>query len=390
MFGSQSVDVAGMDARGNLMNRREFVGRSLLLSALATGGAVFPPSVKAITRWKKILVIGGTNFLGPAVVEAALTAGHDVTLFNRGLTHPEWFPHLEKLRGLRDANRQKQDLTALNARHWDAVIDVWPSDPDMVATAAEFLKDRTDHYLYVSSCSAYESKPISPEPHPLVAEDYPLCPFESSATGYRQYQVGKAESERRARAVFGEKCTIVRPGVIKGYRDDRPWCEDLWFYLVRVQRGGRQIGPGTGIDSLQLIDVKDVARFLVRCVDLPIYGIFNVAGEPQTFQSLLELSKRVTLSDAEPVWIPQKFLHEQGLESRTNFPLWSPNPENKPWGDTDYTKATRAGLRLRPAEEMVSESLEWFAESYPRDFEFTYLSRAKEAEVLAAWARHTS
>jgi 2'-hydroxyisoflavone reductase len=297
------------------MNRRDFVSKALTLGGLAMAGALSPQLVRGASRSKKLLVIGGTTFLGPALVEAALIAGHEVTLFNRGITNVEWFPHLEKLRGLRDANPQQQDLTALNGRRWDTVVDVWPFDPDIVGSCADFFKDRTDHYVYVSSAAVYEKedKIPAPPPRPKEAEGWPTCSFEPSAQGWRKYAVGKAESERRVRSVFGERCTIIRPGIIQGYRDNIqrapsgdwvPWAGSLWFYEVRVQRGGSLIAPGTGDDSFQIIDVRDVARFMVRCIDRLLYGAFNVAGEPQTFRDFLELCKRVTLSDAELVWIP--------------------------------------------------------------------------------------
>jgi 2'-hydroxyisoflavone reductase len=386
------------------MHRRDFVRTAFVLGGLAGAEALFPELLKAVTKPKTLLIIGGTSFLGPALVEAAQIAGHEVTLFNRGLTNVEWFPHLEKLRGLRDSNPQQQNLQALKGRRWDAIVDVWPFDPDVVGTCAEFLKDQTDHYFYVSSCSAYEDKPLSPPPQPKEAEDWPTCVFEPAATGWRKYAVGKAESERRVHAAFGARCTIARPGVIKGYRDAVAWADDLWFYAVRIQRGGNLIAPGTGDDSFQLIDVRDVARFMVKCIDEQLYGVFNVAGEPQTFRDFHDLCKRVTLSDAELVWIPQAFLHARGLEPRKNFPFWSPNPDHKPYGDTDYSKAKRAGLQFRHPEEMVRESLQWFAECSPREpvvnnfgvtelggqIQWKYLSQAKEAEVLAAWKNHAS
>ena len=203
--------------------------------------------------------------------------------------------------------------------------------------------------------------------------------------------MGKAESERRVRAAFGNRSTLIRPGVIKGYRDALPWAEDFWLYAVRMQNGGKQIAPGTGEDTFQLVDVRDVAYFVVKCMNERLYGAYNVAGEVRSFRNFLETCKRVTLSDAELVWIPQGFLHDHGLEPRKNFPFWSPNPKNIPYADVDYAKAKRAGLYLRPIESMVSESLEWYADCFPRgDFRWTFLPPAKEKEALAAWSQHTS
>jgi 2'-hydroxyisoflavone reductase len=374
------------------MYRKQFARRSFLVGGLATAGAVFPNLLEGAAKRKKILVVGGTTFLGPAITETAVVAGYDVTLFNRGLTHSEWFPSLEKLRGLRHGNPQQQDLTALNGRHWDAVVDVWPFDPVLVGSLAEFMKDRTDHYLYVSSCSAYDDDAPPPTPRPKDAEDLPTRAFESAPEGFwKKYGVGKAESERRVRAAFGNRCTLIRPGVIKGYRDALPWAEDFWLYAVRIQHGGKQIAPGTGDDTFQLIDVRDVAYFVVKCIKERLYGAFNVAGEVRSFRNFLATCKQVTLSDAELVWIPQSFLHDHSLEPRKNFPFWSPNPKHIPYADVDYAKAKRAGLYLSPLEAMVSGSLEWYADCFPRDdFQWTFLPSAKEKEVLAAWSQHTT
>jgi 2'-hydroxyisoflavone reductase len=374
------------------MNRREFSRSAFFACSLSASASGFPAILKAGSRQKQILVLGGTRFLGPAFVEAALVAGHEVTLFNRGVTNPELFPRLEKLRGVRSSNPQEQNLSSLSGRHWDAVVDVWPSDPELVGSAARFLKDRAEHYVFVSSCAVYETNPLSPAPNPAEAEDWPLCPFDSSATGGRRYQVDKAESERRLRAVFADRATVVRPAIIKGYRDYGG--EDLAFHLVRTLRGGRRIAPGSGDDCLQFIDVRDVGRFLVRCVDEPVSGTFNVAGEVQTLRGLLETTRAVTHSDAEFVWIPQTFLHEHGLEPGSNFPFWYPGDDRerlareakvpKPWG-TDCSRAKRAGLRRRPVEETITEHLEWFLEDNSFHYEFKFLPSTTEADVLRSW-----
>ena len=155
------------------MRRREFLKRSLLAGAGAAWASVWPLRAWGLAP-KKILVLGGTLFLGPALVEALVANGHTVTLFNRGVTHPELFPYLERLRGFRSADANDQDLTALAHRKFDVIVDVWPNDPDMVATAAQFLKDRAQHYLFVSSVAAYDGKEWS---QPAMNEDTPLEPF---------------------------------------------------------------------------------------------------------------------------------------------------------------------------------------------------------------------
>ena len=129
------------------MDRRDFIKRSLMATAASACSSLFPLSALASAGPKRILVLGGTLFLGPAIVEAALAEGHTVTLFNRGITNPELFPHLEKVRGFRSSDAGDQDLSSLAHRHFDVVVDVWPNDPAIVASAAEFLKDRAAHYL---------------------------------------------------------------------------------------------------------------------------------------------------------------------------------------------------------------------------------------------------
>jgi 2'-hydroxyisoflavone reductase len=151
------------------MQRRSFLKNAFYGSAIAAVSCKIP--LLAQTLSKNILVLGGTFFLGPAVVEAALADGHTVTIFNRGVTNPELFPYVEKLRGFRSANLDDQNLSALGRRHWDVVIDVWPSDPLLAESAARMLAPRTHHYLYVSSVGAYDNidKPGIDETHPIQA-----------------------------------------------------------------------------------------------------------------------------------------------------------------------------------------------------------------------------
>src|SRR5690348_12634320 len=184
------------------MDRRRFIRTGALASAAL--GLRIPLGQN--TSPKRILVLGGTLFLGPQVVEAAVTAGHEVTLFNRGITNPELFPRLEKLRGLRSVAAAEENWAALGRRDWDAVIDVWPNDPGLAESAARRLRDRTGHYLYVSSIAAYDAAGFTT---PDLTEDGALVPWDSAA---RAYNRGKAESERRLHALAGTHLTIVRPG----------------------------------------------------------------------------------------------------------------------------------------------------------------------------------
>lgn len=340
----------------------------------------------AVASPKRVLVLGGTDFLGPAVVDAALIAGHTITLFNRGITHPELFPQLEKLRGFRSPDLNDEDLSALLHRHWDVVIDVWPHDPSMAASAATLLKDRAAHYLYVSSIAAYDSKNFE---KPGVEESATLQPWGRSGSEYAR---GKAESERRLGNICGEKLTIVRPGPIKGLRDDTP---DLLTWLRRAQVGGKHIAPGDGNSPVELVDVKDVARFLMLAVDRSIYGTFNLTGQSMTFREFLDKSKTATDSDVEFVWIPKDFLDQHHLDPDPllhtfagNFPFWRPAGLQPGIYEVNSAKAFRAGWQTRAFEETASDCLATYRSGYGELFGWhDYLSPAKEREVLDAWMR---
>jgi 2'-hydroxyisoflavone reductase len=371
------------------MNRRSFLKGSLLASAVSAAPAFFPYLLRASTTPKRILVLGGTYFLGPAFVEAALAAGHAVTLLNRGITHPDLFPQLEKLRGFRSPDANDQDLSALAHRRWDAVIDVWPHDPAIAASAADLLKDRAEHYLYVSSIGAYLSANFD---KPGVDESAPLEPWTGDGS---EYDRGKAESERRLGALCGEKLTIVRPGPIKGTHDDTP---DLLAWLRRAQAGGKHIAPGDGNSPVELVDVKDVARFLVLAIDQSIYGTFNLTGRPMTFREFLDKCKAATHSDAEFVWIPKAFLDQQHLDPDSvlhthagNFPFWRPAGSFPGLYQVNSDKAFRAGWRTRPFEETAMDCLASYRFEYP---DLTgwhdYLSGEKELHVLDAWAHRSA
>jgi 2'-hydroxyisoflavone reductase len=371
------------------MNRRSFLRDSLAASAISALPAIFPSLAHSSTTPKRILVLGGTVFLGPALVDTALIAGHTVTLFNRGITNPDLFPHLENLRGFRSPDANDQDLTALARRHWDVVVDVWPHDPSMAASAAELLRGRAGHYLYVSSIAAYESNDFEKSG---VDETAPLEPWAGDASEYAR---GKAESERRLAALCGEKLTIVRPGPIKGLRDDTP---DLLAWLRRAQTGGRHIAPGDGNSPVELVDVKDVARFLVFAIDQSIYGTFNLTGRPMTFREFLGKCKAATHSDAEFVWIPKDFLDQHHLDPDStlhmhggNFPFWRPPGSLPGVYQVNSEKAFQAGWQVRQFEETAMDCLASYRSGYG-DFSawHDYLSPEKEKQVLDAWAHRSA
>jgi 2'-hydroxyisoflavone reductase len=367
------------------MRRRKFLKTSLLAGGAAACASLWPENAWGAAP-KKVLVLGGTLFLGPALVEALVAGGHTVTLFNRGVTHPELFPNLEKLRGFRSPDNNDQDLEALARRKFDAIVDVWPNDPNLAASAATFLKDKAQHYLYVSSVAAYDGKEWS---QPAMTEETPLEPFDGPA---RKYNRNKAESERRLHQIVRERLTIVRPGPIKGSRDDS---FDMVTWLLRAQEGGEHIAPGDGHDPVEQVDVKDVARFLVMAIERQLYGTFNLTGRSMTFREFLEACKSATRSDVTFTWIPQEFLHAQGLEPDEvlhtfvgHFPLFRPYPKTQGLFRVSSAKAYAAGWKTRPFEETALDALEFFYSSgLDRP---NLLTPNKEQAVLKAWRNRAS
>jgi 2'-hydroxyisoflavone reductase len=369
------------------MLRRQFIAKSFRAAATA---AISTSLLRAETTSKSILVLGGTFFLGPAIVEAAMADGHKVTLLNRGVTNPGLFPYVEKLRGFRSPNSDDQNISALGQRHWDVVIDVWPYEPVLVESAARRLKDRTKHYLYVSSVGAYDTKDFS---QPNVSEDgatvpWAIVPRESTGDAYDR---GKAESERRLRAIIGERLTVVRPGPIKGIRDDTP---DILIWLRRMQQNSTVIAPGDGSDPVEIVDVNDVAEFLMLAIDRPLYGTFNVTGRPMSFRSFLDDCRSATHSNAELVWITEAFLRNQGLvlQGQANwlrpFPYWKPDPSWANFSRISSAKAYDAGWQTRPFRNTAIDYLAYIASLPAYVFQDT-LSPERHAEVLNLWRNGT-
>ncbi len=361
------------------MQRRAFLSNCFCASAtiaLAGKSRLF-----AETPPKHILVLGGTLFLGPAFVETALAGGHTLTLFNRGVTNPELFPNIEKLRGFRSADLDDQNLSALGLRHWDVVIDVWPHDPAVVKSAAQFLKDRTKHYLYVSSIGAYDRNNFAKV---NLREDAPLTKWDADASFYNR---GKAECERRLQAILGEKLTIVRPGPIKGVRDDTP---DVLIWLKRLRKYHVVAAPGDGTSLLEVVDVKDVAEFLMLAIDRSLFGAFNLAARPMSFRDFLSGCKSATHSDAEFVWIPESFLREQGLVPHNvqnwllPFPYYNPDPATHGFSQISSQKAYDADWETRPFHDTALDYLIYVASR--KDFVFRdTLSAEKQDEIIKSW-----
>jgi 2'-hydroxyisoflavone reductase len=324
----------------------------------------------------RLLVLGGTKFLGRAAVEAALARGDEVTLFNRGETNPELFPEVERLRGDRDG-----DLSALEGREWDAVIDPSGFVPRVVRDSAELLRGSVGHYVFVSSGSVYAE--------PYVAgfdESAPLQELEDpqSEEVMRDYGALKAACERAVAEVFPDTHTNVRAGLIVGPNDPTG---RFTYWPLRVAKGGEVLAPAPPERPVQLIDARDLGRWLVEACASQVTGSFNATCEPVSFAAML-----AACGDAEVVWADEGFLLEQGVEPFTELPLWLPGTDAA-FLQMSVARAVATGLRFRPLEETARDTLAWAQEAGEQLITDrglrqgrAGLDQAREAELLALWA----
>lgn len=328
----------------------------------------------------KVLILGGTGFLGPALVEASQALGAEVTLFNRGKTNPHLFPELEKLRGDRN-----DDLSSLKGRRWDWVLDTSGYFPRQVEASAGLLADNVDRYLFVSSISAYAdlSKPGVDESSPAAAMPDPYS--EEMPTYYGPLKAG---CERAALEAMPGRAVVVRPGLIVGPGDPT---DRFTYWPVRIARGGEVLAPNAPSDPLQFIDVRDLAAFMVRTMADGRDGIYNATGPatPMPVGELLQACKQVTGSDASFVWAPTAFLAEQEVAPWMELTVWVPSDDEQfgGMGRVSIERALQAGLTFRPAEETVADTLAWW-EGLPaerRERPRAGLSSERETKVLAAW-----
>lgn len=367
-----------------IASRRTFLSSTLatLGSALALQGQTPPGRAPTPLR---ILVLGGTGFLGPKVVERALARGHTLTLFNRGRTNPGLFPDLEQLRGDR-----KRDLTALEGRSWDAVIDTSAYLPGDVTPVATLLAPRVKHYQIISSISVYKDFAV-----PGMDETYPVAtladPTVTAVTG-ETYGGLKALCERAAERALPGRTLVIRPGLIVGPGDPT---DRFTYWPVRVSRGGDVLAPNTAGDFVQVIDVRDLAAFMVLTLEQRTVGVFN-ADAPAgslTMGRLLDTCRDVSRSDARLVWVPTAFLAEQEVKPWSDLPVWLPaQGEEAGQGQIATTRAQQAGLTYRPLSETVADTLAWHR-TWPaarREAPLKAgLSPAREADVIRAWRQRT-
>ncbi len=326
------------------MKRREFT-----LGALSLMIASQFPLLSACSSTSKklnVLLLGGTNFLGPAIVNALLTRGHKVTLFNRGITNPQLFPELQKLRGDREMGI-KGYVELESSGPWDLVVDVWPDNPRLVKDALEVLEGRASHYMFVSSIAVYHDFV-----KPGIPETAPVRQGEQYEPG--NYNLNKRLCERLVEEYMNENFTIVRPGAIVGDRDSGPFAT---YLLNRIANQAKILAPNSN-DPVQYIDAADIASFITLCAEENQLGYYNLVGPtPEMgYKDMILAVKTALNSNVEIIWMDIDFLlRDMKLEPFMEIPFWIPvslDPEPG-FFQISNKKALAAGLKFTDFVETV-------------------------------------
>ena len=360
--------------------RREFLANLSAAAAavpLVRHGIVRPRRPSAGLR---ILILGGTGFIGPYQVQYALDRGHTVTLLNRGKTNPSLFPTVEKLIGDRNT-----ELTVLNGREWDVVIDNSAYDPMWVERSAKQLQKAAKQYIYVSTRSVYFDTSRIP-----MTIDAPLFSLENTKVEPGKpmpYGLQKALGEKAAQKYFGDRTLIVRPGLIIGPGD---LTDRFTYWPVRIERGGEVLAPGDGTDPVQIIDARDFCEWMIRLAEKGTMGIYNVVGPrtPRSFAELLHGIKAVTTSECTFTWVDHDFLIKNNVRPYQEMPVWMPARDGKEgFARFDLSREVALGLTFRPLAVTAKDTLDYY-HAQPQERQATLragLSAEREKEVLAAY-----
>src|SRR2546430_6659552 len=327
-------------------------------SSIAEAMSSMAPDSKPL----KILILGGTGFTGPFQVKYALSRGHQVTVFNRGRTHPGELPkEAEQLIG--DLNGQ---LDALKGRKWDVVVDIPTTLPVWVRDAAQILKGNVDRYVFISTISVYSdnSKPGMDESGPLAeykgADAMKETPDTLRASRFALYGPLKVLSEQEAEKWFPGKALIIRPGLIVGPGDES---DRFTYWPVRLERGGEVLAPGDRTDPVQFIDARDLAEWTIRMVEQGTTGTFNATGPKSklTMGKMLDDIKAATKSNATFTWADADFLRDQKVRAWSDMPTWvPPRGDSIGFSQINTQKAISKGLTFRSIGDTTVATLDWF------------------------------
>ena len=357
--------------------------REILAAALSVGIFSMSRSARTIAQSRasggglEILVLGGTGFIGPHLVGYAIQRGHKITLFNRGRTNTHLFPEVEKLVGDRNDN-----LSALEGRHWDVVIDNSGYTPEQVTLSVALLKDACEQYLFTSTRSVYHDFTAK-----VMDEDAPVGPQDIPESEWEGYGPNKVLAERVVQDGFGARTLIVRPPIIvgPGDRSDR-----FTYWVDRIDDGGDILVQGAPTDPVQFVDVRDLSEFYVHLLEHSTTGIYNAEGPGSalTTAGLVHGIKAITATPSKFHWVDWDYLQEQGEVPGENLTFWQP-PRGRylHYGLMDNRRAIAKGMKFRPLAETAKETLDWHR-NRKRDLQEklrTGLSRDREAELLRMW-----
>jgi 2'-hydroxyisoflavone reductase len=372
------------------MNRREVLlsaGAALLTAAGARSqnASQRRPATRGTASATRILILGGTGFIGPHFVREALAGGAKVTLFNRGKSRPTPMPGVETLLGDRDGQ-----LDALKGRRWDVVIDDSGYVPRHVQLTTQLLREHAAHYLYISTISVYADLSVAgtTETAPLKQLGNPSTEEVNGET----YGGLKALCEKPVAIDFRERHTIVRPTFIAGPGDET---DRFTYWPWRVARGGDMLAPGTPLDPIQYIDVRDLASFVIACALETRRGVFNACTPPgfATIGDLIETSRQATGAETRVHWVDAGFLDSAGVLDGRGMPIWLP-PSGPMAGAAlvSSAPAVHAGLRFRPLAATVRDTLEWQRTRPPEKQQqlAAGLTVEQESQLLAKWQARTA
>ena len=331
-------------------------------------------------KTKSILILGGTGFIGPALVGAARARGYEVTLFNRGQENPGMFPEVERLRGDR-----RSDLSALLGRRWDIVVDTSKDVPRVIEASGGLLRDAVERYVFISTISVY----ASPVPLDGPDETAPLAQLSANTvpdeTTPVTYGAVKTLGEQTLERLMPGRVLAIRAGLVvgPGDRTDR-----FTYWPTRLAEGGEVLAPGVPTDPVQLIDVRDLAEWTIAMADRREAGIFNAVGPgtPTSMGGFIAACQRGIGSDVHLTWVDAKLLEQEKVEPWSDMPLWIPSSgEDAGFTKVKNQRAVNHGLTFRPIETTAQDTLEWWRAQPPerRAMPRAGLTREREAAVLA-------
>jgi 2'-hydroxyisoflavone reductase len=318
----------------------------------------------------RILVIGGTEFVGRHFVAQALERGHQLTLFNRGITNPALFPEAERIRGDRDGG-----LAPLAARTWDAAVDTCGYVPRVVGDSSRLLAGAVEHLTFVSTLSVHpDDVPVGAREDGPILDPPPLGVEEITEESYGPLKVA---CEREVEAAFPGRALIVRPGLIVGPNDPT---DRFTYWVRRVAEGGEVLAPAPEAYPVQFIDVRDLAAFLLAHAESRTADVFSAVAPSMPLGDLLDVCRDAAGSDASITWVPGSFLRAHGVAPWSDVPLWM--PEHPGFNAFDPSKAIAAGLAPRGVAATVGDTLAW-DRTRPQTWPMAAgLTRDRERELL--------